>query len=279
MGIIFAMLAILSESIGTTIDKLNFRKNRVLYRQLMFLIFFGMFISLALFIGLTGQPMPHLSFVALCLIAVIGIISFLGNVFDNLSLKINDLSLRQPVMGFESALAGLVGYLLFPEERKTSYVVAFVLAMFIVYWGTHQRRLRKAQKRGIACIFLAVALYALLPSIYKLTLDYVDPAYIAFFRVAIVLTLTMIFIPFKQRRLSASKIKYGLTAGVVYAAGTVFSLYALDALGVMTAMLLLLLSPALIYASGYFILKEKVRKGEIISSALLVIVTVATILT
>ncbi len=279
MGIIFAMLAILSESIGTTIDKLNFRKNRITYRQLMFLIFFSMFMTLALFLIVTRQPLPQPSFIALCLVVSIGFISFLGNLFDNLSLKINDISLRQPIMGFEPALAGLVGYILFPDERKISYVVAFILAMIIVYWGTHQRRLHKAQKRGVACIFVAVALYALLPSLYKLTFDYMNPEQVAFFRVAIILALTMIFIPFKQRRLSASKIRYGLTAGVVYAAGTVFSLYALDALGVMTAMLLLLLSPALIYASGYFVLKEKVRKGEIISSALLVIVTVATILT
>ncbi len=279
MGIIFSLLAIFSESLGTTIDKLNFRKNKVTYRQLMFLIFFGMFISLALFLGFTKQPLPQLSFVALCLVVAIGLISFLGNLFDNLSLKINDISLRQPVMGFEPALAGLVGYVLFPDERKTSYVVAFILAMIIVYWGTHQRRLRKAQKRGVACVFVAVTLYALLPSLYKLTFDYMNPEQVAFFRVAIILALTMIFIPFQQRRLSASKIKYGLGAGIVYAAGTVFSLYALDALGVMTAMLLLLLSPALIYASGYFVLKEKVRKGEIISSIALVLITVATIFT
>jgi drug/metabolite transporter (DMT)-like permease len=277
MGILFALLATIGESIAKTVDKLNFTRNRISSRQLLFLVFLGMFISLLLFIVITRQPLPQFSLITLGLALIIGLVSFASNVLDVLSLRVNDISLREPMLDFEPAVAGLVGYIFFPAERKTGYLIAFILAFFIVRYGTHRRTLQKAQRKGMSYMLLATLLNALLPNMYKVTLGYMSPAYIAFFRVAAVLVLATLFFSFKNQDYSAKKVTYGLTSGVIYAAETVFSLYAIHILGVVVTMLLLLLGPALRYISGYFILKEKVRRGEVMASLLLAGVVLAAV--
>lgn len=282
MDFLFPLVALMSEATAKTVDKLNFSKNHVSSPHLMRLIFGGMGLSMFVYIVLTRQPLPDFSLVGLCLMGLITVASFGGNVFDYLSLKRDDLSLREPLFGFEPILAGLVGYLLFPGERKAIYIPALLLSIVAVYYGSHRRRLGKAQKKGMTYLLLAVIIYATLPSLYKLTLPYISPEYIAFIRVLGVLLLIYLFMPIhKHVKRSARTSKqrlYGLFAGVFYALGTVASLYAIDRLGVVQTMLLVLLAPALVYATSFFILKEKVRTGEMVSSlALAIIVLVATI--
>lgn len=276
MDLLYPLTAIIGESVGVTLDKLNFRKNRIAAMHLMYLVFVGMGLSLAAYIILTGKPLPDFSVAAIGLLMLIAFVSFLSNVFGFLSLKVDDLSLREPMIGFEPILAGLFGYLLFPDERKDSFLIVFALSAVIVYFGTHRRKLKRLQKKGMFYLSLMVFFEALLPSIYQFTMGYVNPEYIAFFRVVGVLILIYAFLPIKRYKRTASKTIYGLTAGVVYALATVASLYAIQTLGVAQTMLLLLLSPAMIYLIGYFVLHEKVRKGEIASSiALAGIVLVA----
>ena len=278
MGFLYLFIAIASESAAKTIDKLNFSKTRIASRHLMLLVFVAMSVSLLLFIILTNRPLPELSLIPIILLSLIGLISFGGNVLDFLSLKADDLSLREPLVDFEPILAGLVGYLLFPAERQPGFLLAFGLGALIVYWGTHRRKLRKLQRKGMFYLVLAVLLYALLPSLYKLTLEYVSPEYITFFRVVSILLLTVIFNPVKKlKSLSPPKIVYGFASGIIYAIGAVASLYVIKTFGVVVTALLHLLGPALRYTSGYLILKEKVRRGEVVSSFLLAVVILATI--
>ena len=269
MGFLFALLAVFGENATSTIDKLNYRRNHIAARELMFLVFFGMTISVLLFIIVTRQPLPRFSLVALCLVGLVALVSFAGNAFDYLSLKVDDLSLREPMLGFEPALAGLVGYLTFPAERKPGSLIAFVLAIFIAYWGTHRRKLRRRQKKGMTYLLLATICYGTQPSIYKLALVYISPAYMTLFRVAAILLLSVVFFRLGRQAYSMKKVSYGLVSGFVCTIGAVASLYAINTLGVVLTMLLMLLGPALMYLASYFILKEKVRTGEIISSGLL----------
>lgn len=278
MGFLFALLAIAGENGTTIIDKLNFRRNGISARELIFLVFFGMTASVLVFIVATGQPFPDLVWPALMLLAVVIVVSFLGNVFDYLSLKVDDLSLREPMHGFEPALAGLVGYFVFPGERQPVALIAFLLAVFIVYYGTHRRRLYKRQKKGMLYLLLATALYASQPSLYKLTLEYINPAYITLFRVAAILFLSIIFFRLGQQAYSAKKVSYGLASGMVCAVGAIAGLYAIDILGVVQTMLLMLLGPAIMYLASYFILHEKVRKGEVVSSALLAFIVLVAVI-
>lgn len=279
MGFFFAFMAILGESSAKTIDKLNFRRNHITFQQMMLLIFAGMTGSLLAFILITRQPFPHLQAAAIGLLALIALVSFGGNVFDTLSLRFNDLSLREPMVDFEPIMAGLIGYALFPSERKPLFLAAFALGTLIVYWGSHRRKLRRMQKKGMSYLILAVVFYGFLPSIYKLTLTYISPTYIAFFRVAAILVLTAIFLRVKKvRKLNSKKVSYSLVSSVIYAVEAVASIYAIEKLGVVLTMLLLMVGPALRYYSGYFVLKEKVRTGEMISSFMLILVVVVALI-
>ncbi len=182
MGLFYVLLSILAESTGKTIDKLNFKKNRIAALQQMLLVFFAMSVSLVLFIILTRQPLPRMTLVPLGLAVLIALVSFVSNILDTFSLKATDLSLREPLTDFQPIVAGLVGYALFPAERKPGFLLAFMLGAVIVYWGTHRRKLRRYQKKGLTYLLLVVCLEALLPSIYKEAVIYLSPSYVALFR-------------------------------------------------------------------------------------------------
>lgn len=279
MGLIYVLLAIFSESAGKTVDKLNFKKNKIAALQMMLLVFFSMSVSISLFIILTGQHLPSFTLVSLGLISLVILLSLASNIFDVLSLKANDLSLREPLIDFEPIAAGLVGYALFPAERKPGFLLAFALGAVIVHYGTHRRKLRKFQRRGLAYLLVVVILEAFLPSVYKETVIYLSPSYIALFRILSIFALSIVFFPLKSvRKITPSKIRYSALSGVIYVVGTLASIYAIKELGVVLTMLLMMLGPLLRYSSGYFILKEKVRKGEMISSALLAAVVMIPLL-
>ena len=74
MGFFFALLAAFNESLAKTIDKLNFTKNHITYRQSLIITFIGMTLCLGLFIGLSHQHLPHISFISVGLMGLIGLI-------------------------------------------------------------------------------------------------------------------------------------------------------------------------------------------------------------
>jgi drug/metabolite transporter (DMT)-like permease len=279
MGLLYVLLSIFAEGAGKTIDKLNFRRNRVAAQQLVFIIFIVMSLSLTAFVLLTHQAFPHFSLATLGLVALIAVVSFGSNVFEFLSLKADDLSLREPLCDFQPLAAGLIGYMLFPAERKPGFLLAFVLGGIIVYYGTHRRKLRRLQKKGMTYLLIGISLEAFLPSLYMVTLNHLAPAYVSLFRVVSVLALTSLFFPPKSRaKLTSKRSSYAVASGFIYAGGALASMYAIKELGVVLSMLLMLLGPALHYFSGYFILKENVRRGELASSLLLAVLITVTAL-
>jgi drug/metabolite transporter (DMT)-like permease len=273
MDFMYLFTSILAESVAKTIDKLNYHRNRITPRVMMFLVFLVMTISITTYIVITRQSVPHISPRVVLLLLGVGAFSFGGNVFDELSLKADDLSLREPLVDFEPILAGLVGYAVFPSQRKTAFLIAFILGGFIVRWGIHRRKLRKGQKKGMFYLLIGVMLYAILPSLYQETLHYISPSYLAFFRVTAILVLTSIFFPPKKwKGFTTKRVSYVIAAGIIYAIGAIASLYAIRIYGVVLTMLFLMLGPALRYLAGQFILHEKVRRGEVLSSLMLTLV-------
>ncbi len=279
LNLIYPLIAVIAESAGKTVDKISFTQTHITPRQMMLLTFIVMTLCLLLFLLFTKSAFPTLSLISISLVLLIGMVSFASNIFDELSLKVDDLSLREPLNDFQPILAGLIGYFLFPSEREPIYLFMFIISIFIVYYGTHRRKLRNFQIRGMHFLLLAVVFESILPSIYSVALNKISPAYLAFFRVFGVLIFSLLFFQVKPifETLSYKMTSYSILAGVIYAIGAIVSLIAIDLLGVTQAMLLLLLGPLLRYTSGYFILKEKVRMGEMLSSLLLAILVLTTI--
>lgn len=100
MGFIYLFLSIVGESAGYTIDKMNFKKNRIGFSQLMIMTFFVMTVTLFAFILISNEPIPDFTLVSLLLMGLIIVVSFGSNVFDYLSLKVDDRSLREPMIDF-----------------------------------------------------------------------------------------------------------------------------------------------------------------------------------
>lgn len=273
MNFMYLFTSILAESTGKTIDKLNFRRNKINPRQSLLVCFAAMSLSVTAYVFITRQPFPTLTPMSLLLLVGIAVFSFGGNVFDELSLQMDDLSLREPLVDFEPIATGLIAYALFPDERKTSYLVAFIAGAFVVRWGIHRRRLRKRQTKGMFYLWVAVALYAIVPVFYKEALESLSPSYVALFRLcSIFILICLFFRPKRKSKLTAKMASYSTVSGIIYGAGAVVSLYAIQAYGLVLTMLFLMLGPAMRYLAGQFILKEKVRRGEVLSSLMLTLV-------
>jgi len=262
------------ESAGKTTDKLSFRRTKISPQLMTWLTFMVMSVALLIWVWLTHQSIPEPNLTTIGLVVLVGLFSFGSNVFDVLSLRRNDLSLREPLMGFEPISAGLLAYLLFPDQRKLAYLIAFVLGFFVARWGINRRKLKKSQKKGLVYLWIGVLLYAVLPSIYQIALEHISPSWLALLRCLLVLVLVTLFFAPKNlaKQLTLRRFNYTVVAGVFYAIGAVVSMYAISIYGVALTMLFLMLGPALRYLSGYFILGENVRRGEVLSSLMLAVI-------
>lgn len=103
--------------------------------------------------------------------------------------------------------------------------------MYIGYRNTH---ISPKQKKGMRYLIAAVMIYAIGPSIYKITLPYISPEYITIFRVVFILAMSSMFLPVRRSESKNRKNKniLGVGAGILYAIGSVAGLYAIDAYSV-----------------------------------------------
>lgn len=273
MNFSYLLISIFAESAGKTVDKLNYRRNNIAPRNALFLTFAVMSLCTAAYVLFNPQPHINITFSLVCLLAGVSIFSFLGNVFDEVSLKTTGLSEREPLINFEPVLAGLIAFLLFPAERDPAALVAFVLGAFIVYWGVGNVHFKKHHNKGMFYLLIGVSLYAVLPSLYGQVLKYVSPAELAFFRSASVLILaSLFFAPKGWKGFTTKRVKYSFVSGTIYAIGAITSLYAIQAYGVVLTMMFLMLGPALSHLAGWLILHEKINRISVISSVMLTLV-------
>jgi glucose uptake protein GlcU len=273
MNFSYLLISIFAESAGKTVDKLNYRRNNIAPRNALFLTFFMMSLCTAGYVFFMPQPQIHLSLNLALLLTGIAIFSFLGNVFDEVSLKTTGLSEREPLINFIPILAGLIGYLLFPEQRDPAALVAFVLGTSIVYWGVGNTHIRKSHNKGMFYLLIGVSLYATLPSMYGQVIKYMSPAELALFRsVAVLILASLFFAPKNWKGFNSKRVHYSFVAGAIYAVGAITSLYAIQAYGVVLTMMFLMLGPALSHLAGWLILREKISRISVISSIMLTLV-------
>ena len=276
MGYIFIIAAILAENAGKIFDKSNFIRTQITPKEALRWVFGVMSVSILAFVLITRPELPTFTASVFLSLGLIVGLSFVSNVVDENSLKINDLSLREPLSNFHPILAGFIGYMLFPEERNILLLLALVIGGMVVVWGVKPSKLAKAQRIGIVCMASSVLVESILSNVYVFALESVSPPYVALVRaVAIWLLLVVMFRPKKRQYATKHKARlFALWAGLAYSLGAVISLYAIDALGIVTTMLLLLLGPALRYISAFIFLKDKPTKSEMVSSGLLGLIAI-----
>ena len=277
MDFIYPLVSVVGESLGKTIDKLNYNKNNIKPGQLLFLLFSTNVIGLLLSLLFIHQPFPILSLSLASLIAFMIAISVGQNLFDYVGLSTKNLSLREPITNLEPILASFLAYLLFPSERNIKYIIAILIGVIILYIGNSNRKLKLELDRGIIYLFLGMVCSAAIVSIYKLGLETITPVYLLLFRTSGVLLLTLLFFRPGIKGLKQNQIRLGVGSGLIYIIGNLSRLYSIQYLGINFTILVLLLGPGLIYIASSLVLKEKVQLKQIVTSTALLIIIISVI--
>jgi drug/metabolite transporter (DMT)-like permease len=274
MDFIYPFLSVAAESIGKTIDKLNYNKNKIKPRELLFLLFAAMTVSLLVFAFLAHKPLPVISLELGVLIASMIVISFGQNFFDYVGLSTKNLSLREPINNFEPILASALAYALFPSERNIKYMIAIFVGVIILYLGSADRKLKLTLDKGIIYLFLGVVCSAVLASVYKLGLETVSPTYLLLFRTSGVLLLTQLFFKPSLKSLKNNQIILGVGSGLIYIVANLSKLYSIQYLGLNFTIMVLLLGPGIVYTCSSLVLKEGVQLKQILTSAALLMIII-----
>lgn len=274
MDFIYPLLSAVSESLAKTMDKFNYQRNKIVPRQLLFLLFVTMVAGTLISTIFVHQALPAVTWTVAALVIFMICLSFGQNLFDYVGLHTKNLSLREPISNFEPVLASFLAYILFPSERNIKYVVAIVLGTIILYLSNSNRKLRLEFDRGTLFFFLGVVCSAVLASVYKLGLENMSPFYLLLFRSAGVLVLLCLFFRPEIKGIRRNQTVLGVGTGVVYIIGNLSRLYSIKYLGLNFTIMILLLGPVIIYAASWLVLKEKVLLKQIVASAALLAVVV-----
>ena len=277
MDLIYPLLSVVGESLGKTIDKLNYNKNKIQPGQLLFLLFSTNVVGLLLSLLFIRQPFSVLSLSLAGLIVLMIAISFGQNFFDYVGLSTKNLSLREPINNLEPILASFLAYILFPSERNIKYIAAIFIGVIILYIGNSNRKLRLTLDKGVVYLFLGMICSAIIVSVYKLGLETLTPVYLLLFRTTGVLLLTLLFFRPNIRSLKKNQIMVGAGSGLIYIVGNLGRLYSIQYLGVNLTILVLLLGPGLIYIGSSLVLKEKVQLKQVATSIALLIIIISVI--
>jgi drug/metabolite transporter (DMT)-like permease len=274
MHFLFPLLSVLSESIAKAIDKVNYNKNNIKPRELLFILFSTMAVGTGVSLLFIDQEFPVFSLGLAFLLALVIIISFAQNFFDYVGLSTKNLSLREPISNLQPILAGFLAYLIFPSERNTKYIAAIVLGVIITYLGSSRRKGKFSVDSGVAYLFLGTVCSAILVNIYKLGLETIPALYLFLFRATGVVVLVLLFFKPNFKSIKKNHIKLGVSSGLIYILGNIGQLYSIQYLGLNLTILLLLLGPGAVYLASSLVLKEKVQYRQIVTSAALLTVII-----
>lgn len=272
MDFIYPLLSAVAESVAKVADKFNYQKNKILPKQLLFLLFSTMTAGLVISASFIHEPVPGITLATTGLIIFMILVSFGQNFFDYEGMHTKNLSLREPINNFQPVLAAFLAYLLFPSERNSKYIIAILIGSVVLYASNTNRKFKLDLDRGIIYLFLAAVASAILVSVYKLGLEHVSPFYLLLFRSAGVLLLILIFFRPRPRSIKKRQAILGIGSGILYIVGNLLQLYSIKHLGLNFTIMILMLGPALIYMGSAFVLREKVLPKQVIASILLLMI-------
>jgi drug/metabolite transporter (DMT)-like permease len=276
MNPLIPLFSILAGSGGGIIDKFNYKKNKSTPFEVMSVVFFVMAAACGVYMLVKGSPWKAFTLASFGLAGAISLTSFLGNLFDFKSLKQTSMTIREPLADLEPILAASIGYIFYPAERKIIYIPVLALAVALVVFGFRKLKLRGGNAKGAHNMVLSVCFYAVLPSMYKLAMNYFAIEQILFIRLTFIfLATTLLFRPkFDKKR--EKKIAFGVASGLVTFMSALTWLITIKGLGVVGGSMVMMLGVAARYIVGHFVFKEKVHFLEISMSSGLIVLVVFT---
>jgi drug/metabolite transporter (DMT)-like permease len=274
MDFIYPLLSAVVESAAKVTDKFNYQKNKILPKQLLFLLFSTMTVGLLISAIFIHQPVPDITLATTGLIIFMILVSFGQNFFDYEGMHTKNLSFREPINNLQPVLAAFLAYLLFPSERNSKYIIAILVGSVVLYVNNANRKLRLEVDKGVIYLFVATVASAILASVYKVGLEYVSPFYLLLFRSGGVLLLLGLFDKPRPRSIKKGQAILGIGSGFLYIVGNLLQLYSIKHLGLNFTIMILTLGPTLIYMGSAFVLKEKVLPKQVMASAALLAIII-----
>ncbi len=222
-----------------------------------------------------NQLTPLASFILFMII--IGAI--LQNWLFYFSLKNRNLSLLEPIRNSEPILVIAMAFLIFPDERNILIIILGVITTIaLIYAHLEKNKLKIALDRYAAIAFSAVLISALLNLAYKYVLEYISPISLYIFRsIGVAIILSLLIRP-KITSIEKKQLLFFIISALLYSAAFILKFLAIKQVGVSITILILALSPTIIYIFSYLLLKEKITKNQIIASIVIILCIIATII-
>jgi drug/metabolite transporter (DMT)-like permease len=268
----FPIISALSDSFATVIDKLILKKDNISSKHFtsILFIFMGAFcLPLLFFFEIT-----EVNILSIFILFLIIIGSALQNYLFYVSLSNKDLSSLEPIRNSEPIIIILLAFLVFPDERNfLVLLLGLMTTLALIYSHLDFKNFKKEKvifdKYSTILIF-SIFISAILFIGYKYALEFVNP--VTLYSIRTIGVLLFLFTLFKPKLSSLNKTQTSLFtySAFLYSLSAITQYFAISTVGIGITVLVLALSPIVIYLLSHFVLKESINKHQIIASIVII---------
>ncbi|MCT4617670.1 MAG: DMT family transporter [Candidatus Gracilibacteria bacterium] len=276
----FPIVSAILERTGKLVDKFHFNKFKNLKpTTAVVLVFLGMLSYCTIYTLLFNTNFPPLSSNVIGLLLLMIGFSYFQNYFEFKGLKIVDLSVREPINLLKHIFTGLLIFILFQDERNISHLVGIILASLVtIAFNFDYKKFKIKFNSGVIYVILSCFFSSSIVIVTKYLLEILSPEHIFLFRIIGVFLLMNLTQNIFRENLTKENVGLGLLSGLFYFSSNLLYIYSYKDLGVNFTILLMFIGPIFTYLVSYFILKEQVRKKDILLSAILLGIIITTLI-
>lgn len=275
--IFFALpfIAAIADAGSLILSKLFLRRfGRLTFREFNWLVFLGI-VTVLVILAITFDQFPKTEVIFANLPQVLGlaVMGTIANILFFRGLEGVSVSNVEPFVIFKPLAAILIASLAFPEERSFIVYLAIALSAMILGWANFHGK-KVVVTRAIQSIMGFWIIYGVELIFVQNLLAHFTPVTLYLLRSALIfVALTLISTP-KFKLMRWNHIPYAMLLGAlaVIAVVTVYTSFQL--IGIASSMLVMVLSPILVYWLSGKLLHEKWNRRNIIASLLIVLLVV-----
>jgi drug/metabolite transporter (DMT)-like permease len=272
------IIGALLEATGMTFEKKLLKKKSLNYKNYAVYEFLGIIIAMLTFIFFVWR-IDSAAFSTKNILILIGII--ISSVFANLlifySLKREDITEFEPVWLMQPIFTIILAFLIYSSERKwTIFILALIASFSLV--ASHIRKHHLVFNKYLIAALLGGFCFAIELVLSKEILPFYSPFTLYFLRCFFVLII--IFLIYRPTGKEINK-KLGISfliLGFIWTAYRTIIYYGYETYGIVFTTMILILSPVFLFIFAVIFLKEKPKKRNIISSAIILVCVILAVI-
>jgi drug/metabolite transporter (DMT)-like permease len=205
--------------------------------------------------------------------------SYFQNYFEFKWLKMVDLSVREPINLLKHIFTGLLIFILFQDERNIWHLIWIILASLLtIAFNFDYKRFKIKFNSWVIYVIFSCFFSSSIVIFTKYLLENLSPEHIFLFRWLWVFLLMNLTQNIFKENLTKENVWLWLLSGVFYFTSNLLYIYSYKDLWVNFTILLMFIWPIFTYLVSYFILKEQVRKKDILLSVILLGIIITTLI-